>query len=295
MPPPDADFSFTIHFARGLGDPRRVFDAASELIDGFEELDSALAGSLDRTLKPLMVLEDVEAGSLRVWLKTVLTKIDDKGLAEGEWKKAIGPALVAAKYAAIEWLNNDQKTASADAELFREKLRGIASQTDVRPLGDYPPIHEAKLVAALDSLQDGKRILGPGDKLTIETEDRYYEVDLSKTWDPSEAIPVTEGTTSEKQSEGEIIVTIRKPDMTGQSMWQFTRGKFPISARILDEQWLNRFHNREVALYSGDALRCKVKFTYVFDQAGAMIEEKIEITKVLEVIPGPGGTQLHLI
>jgi hypothetical protein len=42
MPPPDADFSFTIDFAKGTGDPRRVFDAAVLLIDGFESLDAAV-------------------------------------------------------------------------------------------------------------------------------------------------------------------------------------------------------------------------------------------------------------
>ena len=44
MPPPDADFSFRIVFEKGQGDPRRIFDAASELIDGFEHLDEAVAG-----------------------------------------------------------------------------------------------------------------------------------------------------------------------------------------------------------------------------------------------------------
>jgi hypothetical protein len=90
------------------------------LIDGFEELDAAVTGSLDSTIKPLMVLEDIETGSLRVWLKTILEKVDDKGLAEGEWKKAIGPALVDAKYAAIEWLDKDKKDATESADAFRE-------------------------------------------------------------------------------------------------------------------------------------------------------------------------------
>jgi hypothetical protein len=32
LPPPDSDFSFTIGFQKGRGDPRRVFDAASALV-----------------------------------------------------------------------------------------------------------------------------------------------------------------------------------------------------------------------------------------------------------------------
>jgi hypothetical protein len=46
MPPPDADFSFRIVFEKGSRNPRRIFDAASELIDGFEALGP-------RPIKPL--------------------------------------------------------------------------------------------------------------------------------------------------------------------------------------------------------------------------------------------------
>ena len=62
MPPPrNADFSFHIVFQKGRGNPRRIFDAASELIDGFERLDGAVASSADIQLQPVMVLEDIEA------------------------------------------------------------------------------------------------------------------------------------------------------------------------------------------------------------------------------------------
>ena len=126
MPPLDADFSFRIVFEKGQGDPRRIFDAASELIDGFERLDEAMAGSVDASIRPLMVLEDIEAGSIRVWLSSFLKKIDDEGLRQGEIKKAIGPALVEAKYAAIGFLDKAKNPASGAIEL-RETLRDLAS------------------------------------------------------------------------------------------------------------------------------------------------------------------------
>ena len=273
MPPTDADFAFRIEFQKGAGDPRRVFEAASELIEGFEELDGAVAGSVDSRIKTLMVLEDIEAGSIKVWLKTILENIDDQALKEGEFRKAIGPALVKAKYAAIEYLDKDERAASGSADQLRETLQQIARETDARHLPDYPPIHEARLVASLDKLQDAKRALGPGDKLTIETEDKSYEVDLKQTWEPSEFIKIDEDTT-ERESDAEIILTIRRPDMLGSAMWQFGHGDHRISARILDEGWLNDFHTGRIALRSGDALRCKVKFIYVFDEGGTLIEQK---------------------
>lgn len=296
MPPPNADFSFRIVFQKGHGNPRRIFDAASELIEGFEQLDEAVAGSVDVKLQPLMVLEDVKAGSIRVFLSSILKKIDDEGLRQGEIKKAIGPALVDAKYAAIGWLDKEKPSAADGAMELRETLRSLAATSDLRRLGDYAPIHEAKLLAALDSLQDGKRLLGPKDRLMLEAPGRAaYKVDLTKTWDPSEAI-LLPSTTTEKHSEGEIILTIRKPDMVGNSKWQFTRGKYPVFAKIADENWLTRFHGRKVTgLHSGDAMRCKVRFIYIFDDKGTMIDEQIEIIKVIEITEGSGGEQLAIL
>jgi hypothetical protein len=131
--------------------------------------------------------------------------------------------------------------------------------------------------------------------------ERAEEIQEGEAWWPGpqeegdESGEVSHEMTIEKHSEGEIILTIRKPDLIGKSMWQFTRGKFPVSARIVDKGWLSRFHDRKVPLLSGDAMRAKVTFFYYFDETGRMIEEKIEITKVLEIIKGPGGEQLSLV
>ena len=250
---------------------------------------------MDVKLQPTTVLDDIRAGSIRVLLSSLIKKIDDEGLRQGEIKKALGPALVDAKYAAIKWLDKDQNKATIEALELRENLRTIAATSDLRLLGDYAPIHEAKLVASLGSMQEAKRLLGPKDKLILMAPGHTaYRADLTKTWDPSEVI-LLEKVTTEKHSEGEIILTIRKPDMVGNSKWLFSRGKFPVFAKITDEDWLLKFHDRKVkGLHSGDAMRCKVRFTYVFDDKGNLIDEQIEITHVLEIIEASGGEQLPL-
>lgn len=292
MPPANADFSFTIKFARGQGDPRRVFEAASSLIDGFEELDEVVADSVDAKLNTVMVLEDVEAGSIRVWLRTLLENLDDEGLKTGEYKKAIGPALVRAKYAALEFLDDESGTAPAMDHL-RGTLQSIASETDVKHLPDYAPVHQGKLVASLEKIQDAKRLLGPKDKLSIEADGRVYEVDLSKTWSPAVAVPVTPLT--ESTSEAELFLTIRKPDLLGGSMWQFKHGKYTVTASITDEMWLADLHDQKIALHSGDALKCQVQFTYLYDEAGDLIEQKTVITKVLGKVSSGKGEQLTFL
>jgi hypothetical protein len=78
-------------------------------------------------------------------------------------------------------------------------------------------------VSALGTIQDGKRQLIPGNRLVIETEDKVYEVDISRDWSPSTA-----------SSYEEMILTIRKPDMIGNTQRQFEHGKQNISVPIYD-------------------------------------------------------------
>ena len=106
------EFVFTITFVKGQGDPRRVFDAASLLIEGFEGLDEAIATSIDAQFETRTVLDDVLPGSLRVFLRTLLNDIDDQALKDGEYKKAIGPALVRGKHLRLASARQRQRKCS---------------------------------------------------------------------------------------------------------------------------------------------------------------------------------------
>jgi hypothetical protein len=288
---PGSEFSFTIKFARGQGDPRRIFDAASSLIDGFEGLDATVCGVIDSHVRSTLVVNDIQAGSIRVILSSILENLDDDALKSGDFKRVIGHALVKAKYKALEYLNKDKENARRGLSELRDNLTSLAAQTDAKYLPAYAPIHEGRLIGSLDKIQDAKRALLPKDKLTVETDGRVYEVDLSESWDVSEAVPIAE--TKEKHSEGVLILTIRKPDLLGGARWQFAHGKQPLWASIEDERWLKKLHERKVSLYSGDALQCKVRFTYVFDAKGQVIEQKTDILRVMRVIQG-SGAQLPL-
>jgi hypothetical protein len=282
MPPPDADFAITIDFRRGEGNPRRVFDAASLLIEGFERFDETTAASIDSHIEPVLVLEDVEAGSLRIWLRNVLNAADDQALKELDWKPQVGKYLVRAKYMMLEWLDRGETGHPPSLSDLANNLRRLASETDIRHLPDYAPVHEGKLLGALDKIQDAKRQLTRGDRLYIETEGQTYEVDLARTWSPTAEI--APDSQRETTSFAEMILTVRKPDMIGNTQWQFRHGKTTISAPINDAEWLEDYHAGSIDIRPGHALRCHVKFVYRYDPTGALVDQRTEIEKVYETI-----------
>jgi hypothetical protein len=287
MPPPDADFGIKIDFKKGEGNPRRVFDAASLLIEGFERLDGTVIEAIDSKIEPVLVLEDVEAGSIRIWLRNVLTAFDDEALKKLDWKPQVGKYLVRTKYAALRWLDSGDQSNPPQLRSLADELRQIARETDVRHLPDYAPVHEGRLLSALDKVQDAKKQLSHGDKLYIEADEKTYEVDLSRDWSPTAAI--TPNAERETHSHGEMIITVRKPDMIGNTMWQFRHGKVNVTAPIKDDDWLTRYHGRHIDIRPGDALRCWVRFSYTYDATGRLKGQTIEIEKVYEIIPGPAG------
>ena len=168
---------------------------------------------------------------------------------------------------------------------LKESLQSLAEKTDVRHLPAYPPLDEAKLIASIDRLQGAKRDLASGDRIIIESDGRTYEVNLSSSATPPKSEPSS--ISRQSTSEGEMILTVRKPDFLKDSMWLFQHGRTPITAPILDDPWLERFHRRTVPIFPGDALRCQVRHTYSYDSANRLSGDRIEILSVLEIIPGP--------
>ena len=69
---PQADFAFEIDFKRGEGSASRVFSAINDFIRGCEHLDAELLNSIDSNIETVMVLEDIEAGSIKAWLRNSL-------------------------------------------------------------------------------------------------------------------------------------------------------------------------------------------------------------------------------
>ena len=60
-----SDFCLEIQFLKNSENPSRVFKAMSELIDTMQYLDQTLIKSIDSDIKPIMLLEDVESGSVK--------------------------------------------------------------------------------------------------------------------------------------------------------------------------------------------------------------------------------------
>jgi hypothetical protein len=280
--PPLADFAFEIDFKRGEGSASRVFSAINDFIRGCERLDAELVGAIDSNIETVMVLEDIEAGSIKVWLRNTLRVVEDDALKTLDWKPLVGKYLVRAKYAVIRWIDDDADPKSLPA-LARE-IQSIAAETDVKHLPDYRAPSPKALLDAVRDFQKVKEQLVPGDRATyIGSDGGAAEMNLAIRWnvDDIEAMAVKETVTFPV---AQMILAVKKPDYLGDSKWDLRHGKRAISAKIEDENWLKKFQGRQIDVRPGDALRCDVRIEHLYGHDNELLTERYTIVNVAEVL-----------
>lgn len=284
MKKPEADFCIYIDFDKNTPEPSRIFKAMTELIDSFQEIDKTLVSLIDNKIDTVLLLEDIQAGSLKTWLKNVLTALDDEGIKNLNWKPLIGKYLVKAKYILLDMMNK-RTTITDRKEIIQAQndLLRLAEDTGVKRIPAYAPITPQKIIESLGKINGAIKNLSNKDKATyITNDDQEVRFNIEFNFVP-EAL---EDLITKEVLEATIpmILKVKKPDYLGESKWEFKYENRIISAKIHDEEWLSKFQNREIDVRPGDSIRASVKQIAKYGYDFSVISISYEILKVVEII-----------
>jgi len=278
-----ADFCIQVDFQKDSPNPARVFRTLTNLIERFETLDQELVHSINANIKPILLLEDIEAGSLKAWLKALLEEVDDDALKNLDWKPQVGKYLVTSKYILIRFLQeNATITSRAQIDDLSLKLLRSAEETDVLRIPTYAPLPASEIANTLRLLSEATAPLQAGDSVKYITDDSEANFNLTFRVSPQTIEDLlTERTIT---SPNEMILKVKKPDFLGDSMWAFKHDSRPIEAKILDDEWLTKFQNREEEVRPGDSLRVAVDIEVKYGFDAEVVATHYLIRKVIEVM-----------
>ncbi len=288
-----ADFAIEIDFVRDTPDPARVFRSMTQLIDTFQKFDRELVRTIDVNIQPVLLLENVEAGSIRSWLRAALESVDDTALKEGEWKKVVGRYLVKAKYLTINFLSKRTEIkGKEELTALQGEILAAAEETGVKRIPAYSSPSSTLLVKTMSDMASSLAVLQQGDRAKFQTRDGD-SVDFNLS---IRVVPETLNQLLIERSlanEQEMILKIKKPDFLGDSRWEFVHETI-FEAKVLDDDWLRRFRNNEFTLQPGSAIRALVRVEIGYGYEREIVSQKREIVKVYEVIPPPPHEQSKL-
>ncbi|MDR2801298.1 MAG: hypothetical protein LBB52_08595 [Desulfovibrio sp.] len=276
------DFCVRIDFQKGMRNPQRLLKSAAAYIDALNSLDSLLVSSIDAKIKPVFVLEEIEHGSIKLWLKQALEAIDDDALKNIDWRPAVGKYLVKAKYFLLKRLEG--KTAITNREEMEALTREIfdaAQATGVRKFPAYRDVSAFALAQEAKKISEALSGLEKGDSITFQADvgDSVLTPDFIITQEDITNLFAGEVISNDLTK----ILMVRRPDFLGDSKWEFRYERRPFSATIIDEGWLSDFHSGKIDIRPGDALRVMIRETVLYDNNGEVIKEEREILSVLGI------------
>lgn len=255
------------------------------LIEALHATDRDFASVLGVEIRPTLILERVEAGSIRAILRTIINGLPDESLQHLDWKPLVGQYLVRAKQRMLAWLADNPSIRT------REDLSGLQKAV----IADVPGFEPGQLflpspVPAERLLSDVKRISEAMEQLSSADQVSFEAAGTSTPISPdvrisSEQIEVLL-TQESRTSDVELILLVKRPDYLGRSRWEFRHEDHVLEAKIVDDDWLERFRDGVVVLRPGDALRARVRSEVHIGFEGQIVGARHTVLEVLEVVRG---------
>lgn len=286
------DFELKIDFVRHSTEPARVFHSMAELIDATTSYNTALASSLAIAADVELLLEDVQAGSVRAFLRNVLKMVDKEALRDGDWNKVIGRFLDNGREYLLGRLEEQPAIDSPkQLEVMQADLMKIASTTDLIHIPAPRPIPISNILTSIKSISQATSYLRDDDHVFYSVETHVIEVTKAvQVSDDLEQAILTRETNSNVV---EAILKVKKPDYIGHSRWELYYSQHPIKAPIEDTDWLSSFQAAKQDLNPGDSLKARLEITTSYDYTGQVIGHRFRVLKVFGIIPGENHSQLE--
>lgn len=268
------DICITIDFEHGSENPQRIFESMSHLISSIEFFHACLLSSVSAETKSKFLLADVKEGSLESWLSPTVT-----GDKSAETKGRLVGYLNKCTEIVLEFISEKETIKNIDElEFLERKISEAANDMDIEEFPNVFSLDKYRLLKGYSEIGKATKSLNKIDEAYFKTEGEIKKInkDFHLSDEDLQALIVER---VEEAPSTETLI-IKKPDLLGRSMWDFIRNKVTISAKLRDESWLNKFHQRLEIIAPGDGLYCDLMTFLFYDKKNVVVDVKYEVLKV---------------
>ena len=279
----NSKFEIKLDFERETESPSRLFRSFAEMIEGINDLDYLIAGSVNTSVQSKIILDDIEKGSIigMFWNELIISQdgqIDDTPESE-----KIEEYIEESRAETLKFIA-DKKSGVKDLENLKNTISEIASQKELTESFNYAELDLLKLAKSINSINNSTDKLNTNESFELKSENTVVKEIVAGTnkidiEDVEEAL-----TENEIVNESEMFYLIKKPDFLGDSAWNFKHGTKSVTVKILHQEWLEEFHSGKVLVVPGDSLNVLVRQTSKYNRNGYLISDRLEIIKVISVI-----------
>jgi hypothetical protein len=256
-----AEFELYFDFEKQSQSPQRIFKILSDLLIALGKFDNLLVQTANPEFRVDLVLEDIEAGSLRAKLAAFLRAIPEEAVKNFDWKKLIGHFLNKGLQRFILFLEDkpviDNVQELKNIQSILEAEAALATDNPLLVPGQIPL---DKLIAFMEEITRAVSPLRNQEYIEYRSQQGNARFNPHLNTANLQALLVTET----QSTENEYLVKAKRPDFMGESMWELVLKGHTITAKMADLEWLDSFHEGRVDFRPSDYLRIKLQTETTF-------------------------------
>lgn len=281
----DNQFCITVEYEKLESNPEQIFLGIAKLIEGLQYADKQLVGCIAKDIEPVVLLDNIEQGSIKIFLRSVIESLPDEGLEKCDIKRIIGAFLVKAKYAILKATSQNEPIQTHQLDQLEKEIDAYAQDTGTSTLGCYTQVDRESIITSMARITDAVDTMRPSDRVKFEAEigGSVQTISIPKELQVDDS--VTDSLAKHEEiNQNTFILKINKVDFMGNSKWEFRLGKSKITAHIEDEEWLKRHKTGKIVLVPGDSLKVLMEVKMQYGKGYDLICTLFKIIKVLDVI-----------
>jgi hypothetical protein len=267
--------------------PVVLFDSFSKMFTSIININTELIKKIDPLIDVQYLLRDIRHGSIfsDIIKKIIIPEKEDNVIVFPEVKGNILDYSNLSQDGIIDSLteNEGQIIKNNKMDEIQEKIVRYSSATGVNANLNFRFPNKITLANAIDLLSEATTMLAVGDKYYFqgkigrkEIRKIYTDIDYNELKQEMAKKII--------ETPIHLALKIKIADFLGRSRWKFKLdNNATIEAKILDEEWLEKFHSRIELIGPGDSIEISGTATDIYDDFGNRIDSQYIILKVIKV------------
>lgn len=285
----DSDYQIEIDYD-SKNDLAKTFSALSQIIEGEERFTNLFLKLLNEQDVQKVVLQKLETGSIKVFLRNIFENISDDQIYAKGYRAFIEQFLIEIKNYFLTLLSEETEITKDKLDIVKKNLIEEGSKKKLKNIETLNNLTYEQMLDCIDGIIKPIKNLDRGQAVRVKCQGREFNLNKDIKYDRSgiESIVIR----NEISRNQELVFLVKKPDYIGKSKWEFYYKGEHISAKILHENWLNKFQKGLLSTdkipLPGDSLRVRTDVIVTINRSGIIIAVEYEINEVLEVIKNQG-------
>jgi hypothetical protein len=278
--------SIGLDFSPGAENPIVVFNSLAQMFEGIVTLQTEVIKKVDPLIDIQFFLSDIRHGSIfSDYIKKILIPEVGDTTAPPEAKGDLLQYSQLSQEGAMKCIVEKEGEVIKNEKIheIKKEILRYSEETGVNRNANFRPPNVLKIASSIELLGKSTSLLSLSDKFYFPNNRRIKEVGKIYTAIDYAELKIE---IAKKINETPIhkILKIKIADFLGKSKWKLVleNGEI-IKVKILDSEWLNKFHFRKETIGSGDTIEFDGIVRDVFDESDNLIDSQYTILKIIMV------------